>query len=156
MGFFFKDKPIDCYKKVNKLIEKMYYIKKSLIISAERSNDCDRHDICSRIDNIIDCYNSIVRMDFKGQYALMRSNVWLGSSVVDYECERLSIEDFMSKVFKEIEVIKRIAKGAPIVMNEVNPNSIPVSFFYDEHKLGVIHTLYINSSDFTLPPMFYV
>lgn len=156
MGFFTKDKPIDCYKKVNKLIQKMYYIKKLLILKADSFTEKDRVSICSQLNDAIHDYNSIVRMDFNGQYVLMKQDVWLGSSVIDYECKRMSINNFMEKVSNEIDAIMRITKGAPVVMSEINKNSIPKDFFYDEHKLGVIHSMHINSPLYELPPMFIV
>lgn len=156
MGFFTKDKPIDCYKKVNKMVKKMYYLKKTLILKANTINDNDRESLLSDLNDIISCYNCIVHMDFDGQYLMMQRDVWYGSSVIDYECKSLSIKELMDKVYNEIAVIKRITKGAPIVMSEVNPNSLPNDFFYDEHKLGVSHSMHINSPLYELPPMFYV
>lgn len=156
MGFFTKDKTIDCYKKVNKLVKKMYYIKKTLILKAESINDSDRANLSSQLNDAIYDYNDIVRMDFRGQYLLMKRDVWYGSTVIDYECKALSINSFMEKVSREIDAVKRITKGAPVVESEINPNSIAKDFFYDEHTLGVKHTMYINDPTYTLPPMFTV
>ena len=156
MGLFTKNKPIDCYKKVNKLISKMYYIKKTLILKADYINDSDRQSISNQLDDAIDYFNSIVRMDFSSTYILMKSDIMYGTLVYDYENKRISLNDFMQKASKEIDAIKRIVKGAPIVMSEINPNSISKDFFYDEHKLGVYHSAHINDPRFELPPMFVV
>jgi len=156
MGFFTKNKPIDCYKKVNKLISKMYYIKKTLIIKGNSTTDSDRQTLSSQLDDAIDYYNSIIKMDFSSTYVLMKSDIMFGTIVYDYENERLSLNDFMLKTSKEINAIKRIVKGAPVVMSEINPNSISKDFFYDEHKLGVCHSAHINDPRFELPPMFVV
>lgn len=156
MGFFTKDKPIDCYKKVNKLLKKMYNIKRILILKSDSFTESDRTDVFCLLNDAIYEYNCIVNMDFDGQYVLMKRDVWDGSTVVDYEAKRLSIRDFMAKVSKEIDAIKRITKGAPVVMSEINPNSITPNFFYDDHKIGVEHTIFINSPQYSLPPMFIV
>ena len=153
---FFKNKPIDCYKKINKLVYKMYYLKKTLILKANFISDKERQSITSQLSDIIDVYNGIVNMEFNGAYLLMKRDIMRASYVVDYECKKLSLLDFIDKVYKEIENIKRISKGAPVRMSVINPNSISEDFFYDEHKLGVYHSLYLNSPDYKLPPMFYV
>lgn len=154
MGFFTKDKPIDCYKQVNKLIKKMYNIKRILILYADSFTESNRTDVFCLLNDAIYHYNRIVDMNFDGQYLMMKMNVWNGSSVVDYEGKRLSIKDFMSKVSKEIDAIKRVTKGAPVEMREVNPNSISKNFFYDDHRMGVESTIFINSPLYELPPMF--
>ena len=156
MGFFTKDKPIDCYKKVNSLIRKMYYIKKTLIHKGDAFNDSDRQNLGTKIDEAIGDFNSIVRMDFKSYYFFMKRDIMFGSYLIDYECQKLTINELMEKVSKEIDAIKRIVKGAPVVMSEINPNSIPKDFFYDEHQLGVYHTLFLKDPRFELPPMFTV
>ena len=156
LGIFTKNKPIDCYKKVNKLINKMYYIKKTLILKADSINDSDRENIRSQVNDAINIYNKIISMDFSSTYFMMKNDIIEGSSVVDYESKRMSISELLRKVCKEFEVIKRIVKGAPVVMSEVNIDSIPKDYFYDEHKLGVYHTAFINDPRYELPPMFIV
>lgn len=156
MGFFTKDKPIDCYKQVNKLLKKMYSIKRILILHSESFTESDRTDVFCLLNDAIYHFNRIVDMNFEGQYILMKRDVWQGSSVVDYEAKRMSLKEFMSKVSKEIDAIKRVTKGAPVIMAEINPNGISKNFFYDDHKIGVASTIFINSPLYELPPMFIV
>lgn len=156
MGFFTKDKPIDCYKKVNKLIKKMYEMKKLLILNIHSFNEIHNKTFSSLLTDLAYLYDDIERMDFHGQYINMRFDVWNGSSVVDYEAKRMSIKEFMDKTAKEIENFISISKGAPLNIATINPRGISNDFFYNQHKLGVENTIFINSPLFQLPPMFYV
>ena len=153
MGFFSRDKQIDGFKKVNQLVEKMYYIKKHLILKCECFNDSDRTKLASQMDDAIDCYNRILDMDYKKSYW---GNEVMHSNVIDYDNKSMLIKDFMQKTYNEFQVIKRICKGTTPVMSQINPNGIPKDFYFDEHKLGVNFSVYQNSPDMQIPPMFIV
>ena len=154
MGFFTKDKEIDGFKKINKIVMKMYYIKKTLILKCSSFTESDRQEVAKQLDSLLDACQAFIHLNYKQPYMEM---MVMESDVVDYECQRMRIKDFIPKVTNEINMIKRICKGATPEMSQINPNSIPRDFFFDEHNLGVIDSIFnVGGNHMEFPPMVIV